>query len=118
MQTFIFESKADYDMIVQRLQGQKPPEDATHHFTTVNKPSLVIPKLMFHMTYLEVTDRNVSPPRICSKEDVSIRAETCGECSSRVQLNRLGLDGWAIDFVDAKPAVIAFLNERGRLASR
>lgn len=34
-----------------------------------------------------------------------------------MQLNRLGLDGWAIDFVDAKPAVIAFLNDRGGLAS-
>lgn len=57
-------------MIVQRLQGQKPPEDAIHHFTTVNRPSFEIKRLMFHMTYLEVTDRNVNPPRICSPEEV------------------------------------------------
>lgn len=56
-------------------------------------------KVSLHLAVVNVTDETVNPPRPCSPE----------------VLARLGFDGFAVDFVEAEPAVIAYLCQSARL---
>lgn len=56
-------------------------------------------KVSLHLAVVNVTDETVNPPRPCSTE----------------ALSRLGFDGFAIDFIEAEPAVIAYLCQAARL---
>jgi hypothetical protein len=57
---------------------------------------------------VEVNDAALNPLRPAAPEQASIERRSADTCSC--QLQKLGFEGWAIDFVDAEPAVIAFLN--------
>lgn len=56
-------------------------------------------KVSLHLAVVNVTDETVNPPRPCSPE----------------ALARLGFDGFAVDFIEAEPAVIAYLCQAARL---
>ena len=56
-------------------------------------------KVSLHLAVVNVTDETVNPPRPCSPETLA----------------RLGFDGFAVDFIEAEPAVIAYLCQAARL---
>ncbi|WWC70626.1 uncharacterized protein I206_104577 [Kwoniella pini CBS 10737] len=58
-------------------------------------------KVSLSLAFEEVNERTVNPDRPCSSE----------------KLRQLGMDGFAIDYVEAEPAVIAYLCNKARLHS-
>lgn len=58
-------------------------------------------KVAIHSTVVEVTEQSVNPQRPCNPQ----------------QLQHLGFDGFAIDFVEAEPHVVAYLCQSARLHS-
>lgn len=56
-------------------------------------------KCAIHLALVDVTQESVNPPRPCTSE----------------QMTAMGFDGYAIDYIEAKPPVIAFLCQNANL---
>ncbi|WVO23728.1 uncharacterized protein IAS62_005084 [Cryptococcus decagattii] len=104
--TFICESKADYDRLIALNNKPLPEYLRRNRGRWDNGPNnrngeRMAPEnlIRLNLAYQEVTDKTVNPPR---PQPVSV-------------LNRLGFDGYVIDYVDAAPAVIAYLCNQCRM---
>ncbi|TYJ52059.1 hypothetical protein B9479_007336 [Cryptococcus floricola] len=92
-QTFICEKKADYDHLIA-LNGRPLPQKYIKNTGRWNPHrNSGPPKVQLYLALQEVTEDTVNPSRPCTVE----------------QLNEFGFDGFAIDFVDADPGVIAYV---------
>ncbi|WRT67659.1 uncharacterized protein IL334_004631 [Kwoniella shivajii] len=91
--TFICTSQADFDRLLELNGTQYPPRIRSDGRRVDGG------KVSLFLAYQEVSDATVNPRRPCD-------AET---------LRDLGMDGYAIDFVEAAPAVIAYLCAKARL---
>ncbi|ODN75635.1 hypothetical protein L198_08165, partial [Cryptococcus wingfieldii CBS 7118] len=92
-QTFICEKKADYDHLIA-LNGRPLPQKYIKNTGRWNPHrNSGPPKVQLYLALQEVTTDTVNPSRPCTVE----------------RLNEFGFDGFAIDFVDADPGVIAYL---------
>nr|ODN86886.1 hypothetical protein L203_03659 [Cryptococcus depauperatus CBS 7841] len=92
--TFICESKADYARLIE-FNNKPFPVLTGRDGRSYQPPG----KIQLYLAFQEVAEDTVNPKRPCTDE----------------QLHNLGFDGFAIDFVDAAPAVIAFLSTQCRM---
>ncbi|WWC88811.1 uncharacterized protein L201_003724 [Kwoniella dendrophila CBS 6074] len=92
--TFICTSPADFDRLLE-FSGKAtyPPRQLE------NGRRIEGGTVRLTLALQEVTEAKVNPPRPCSLQ----------------QLQNMGMDGFAIDYVEAEPAVIAFLCSNSRL---
>ncbi|KAK8858466.1 hypothetical protein IAR55_002693 [Kwoniella newhampshirensis] len=93
--TFICTSRSDYDRLIKLNGTMYPPRMLKNG----NGRRAEGGKVALHLAYVDVTDATVNPPPPCPRETIA----------------ELGFDGYAIDFVEADPAVIAFLCGNSRL---
>lgn len=104
--TFICESKADYDRLIALNNKPLPEHLRRNRGRWNNDPNnrnngRMAPENLIRMNlaYQEVTDKSVNPSR---PQPPSV-------------LHELGFDGYVIDYVDAAPAVIAYLCQQCRM---
>ncbi|WVQ72935.1 hypothetical protein IAR50_002497 [Cryptococcus sp. DSM 104548] len=98
-QTFICEKKADYDHLISLNGRPLPPKYINNNNRWNPNRNNAQQKVQLYLALQEVTNDTVNPARPCTVE----------------QLNQHGFDGFAIDFVDAEPGVIAFLCGSGKM---
>ncbi|WVF69320.1 hypothetical protein IAT40_004096 [Kwoniella sp. CBS 6097] len=91
--TFVCTSPADHQRLLE-LNGLQYPASQRSDGTRV-PPG----RVGLYLAYTEVSEANVNPPRPCSVET----------------LQRHGCEGFAIDFVEADPAIIAYLSQNARM---
>ncbi|OCF43921.1 hypothetical protein I317_02191 [Kwoniella heveanensis CBS 569] len=91
--TFVCTSPADHQRLLE-LNGKTYPASRRSDGTLVPEG-----KVGLYLAYTEVSDANVNPPRPCD-----VRT-----------LQRYGCDGFAIDFIEADPAIIAYLSQNARM---
>ncbi|WVQ81063.1 hypothetical protein IAT38_003170 [Cryptococcus sp. DSM 104549] len=87
LKTFICTNNNDYRRLLKL--NNTPTPKANFDQAKVNKS----PKVQMNIAYQEVTPETFNPPRGCSLQ----------------QLQECGFKGWAIDFMEAPDAVLAFL---------
>ncbi|WVW84511.1 hypothetical protein I302_106545 [Kwoniella bestiolae CBS 10118] len=90
--TFICTAQADFDRLLALNNTQYPSR-------IVQGRRFEGGKVQLNLAYQDVTNESVNPRRPCDAE----------------RLQELGMDGFAIDYVDAEPAVIAYLCKQSGL---
>ncbi|WWD18357.1 hypothetical protein CI109_102807 [Kwoniella shandongensis] len=93
--TFICTSRSDYDRLIKLNGTMYPPRMLKNG----NGRRAEGGKVALHLAYVDVTDATVNPQPPCAREILA----------------GLGFDGYAVDFVEADPAVIAFLCSNSKL---
>ncbi|OCF62348.1 hypothetical protein L486_02016 [Kwoniella mangroviensis CBS 10435] len=91
--SFICTNQADFDRLLNLNKSNYPPR------MLANGRRIEGGRVKLNLAYTEVTNETVNPKRPCDLE----------------RLKALGMDGFAIDYVEAEPAVIAYLCSRANL---
>ncbi len=108
-QTFICQSQKDYDKLVS-LNGT-PYQTRRQSNGKTSPPG----KVALHLAVIDYNEETANPPRPCTAQKVGYYLVSLTGNIYHSQMAELGLDGFAIDFVEANGPVIAFLNQSAGL---